>query len=64
MPVKNPAALAFLQNRRSRPAKTLVQPVPDRSRLRWQMARCWVACKIDCGAGIALAPFSQSGKLL
>lgn len=33
MPVKNPAALAFLQNRRSRPAKTLVQPVPDRAQL-------------------------------
>ena len=28
MPVPNPAALAFLQSRRSRPAKTLTPPVP------------------------------------
>lgn len=30
MPDANPAALAFLRNRRSRPAKTLTTPVPDR----------------------------------
>lgn len=31
MPTPNPAALAFLLNRRSRPAKTLTTPVPDRA---------------------------------
>lgn len=30
MPDPNPAALAFLETRRSRPAKTLTGPVPDR----------------------------------
>lgn len=34
MPESNPAALAFLQRRRSRPAKTLTLPVPDRAALR------------------------------
>ncbi|MDZ7708917.1 MAG: nitroreductase [Roseovarius sp.] len=34
MPDPNPAALAFLQTRRSRPAKTLGLPVPDRATLR------------------------------
>ena len=34
MPVPNPAALEFLQTRRSRPAKTLVLPVPGRAELR------------------------------
>lgn len=29
MPTPNPAALSFLQTRRSRPAKTLTAPVPD-----------------------------------
>ncbi len=29
MPLANPAALAFLQQRRSRPAKTMTGPVPD-----------------------------------
>ena len=33
MPDANPQALAFLQNRRSRPAKTLGLPVPDRAAL-------------------------------
>ncbi len=33
MPTPNPAALAFLLNRRSRPAKTLTAPVPDRATL-------------------------------
>jgi nitroreductase len=33
MPDPNPAALDFLLNRRSRPAKTLQPPVPDRSQL-------------------------------
>ena len=33
MPDPNPAALEFLLNRRSRPAKTLVGPAPDRSAL-------------------------------
>ncbi|SEO04223.1 nitroreductase family protein [Palleronia pelagia] len=33
MPDPNPAALDFLLSRRSRPAKTLGQPVPDRSQL-------------------------------
>ncbi|SEP86564.1 nitroreductase family protein [Thalassovita taeanensis] len=33
MPQKNPAALDFLLNRRSRPAKTLGLPVPDRDAL-------------------------------
>lgn len=34
MPDPNPAALAFLETRRSRPAKTLVGPVPDRTELK------------------------------
>ena len=29
VPASNPAALTFLQNRRSRPAKTMARPVPD-----------------------------------
>ncbi len=33
MPEKNDAALAFLLTRRSRPAKTLTTPVPDRAAL-------------------------------
>lgn len=33
MPVPNPAALEFLLSRRSRPAKTLGLPVPDRAEL-------------------------------
>ena len=33
MPDHNPAALDFLLNRRSRPAKTLVAPAPDRAAL-------------------------------
>ena len=33
MPTPNPAALEFLLNRRSRPAKTLGLPVPDRAAL-------------------------------
>ncbi len=33
MPEKNDAALHFLLNRRSRPAKTLTTPVPDRAAL-------------------------------
>ena len=33
MPVANPAALQFLQSRRSRPAKTLTTPVPTREEL-------------------------------
>jgi nitroreductase len=31
MPKANPAALSFLQNRRSRPAKTMAHPVPSRA---------------------------------
>ncbi|KGM86268.1 Nitroreductase [Roseovarius mucosus DSM 17069] len=34
MPTPNPAALDFLLSRRSRPAKTLALPVPDRDALR------------------------------
>ena len=34
MPDPNPAALAFLETRRSRPAKTLGAPAPDRDGLR------------------------------
>ena len=34
MPDPNPAALAFLETRRSRPAKTLTGPVPDRAALK------------------------------
>lgn len=34
MPTPNPAALDFLLTRRSRPAKTLTTPVPDRDALR------------------------------
>lgn len=34
MPVANPDALNFLLSRRSRPAKTLTGPVPDRDALR------------------------------
>lgn len=33
MSLKNPAALEFLQSRRSRPAKTLVAPAPTRAEL-------------------------------
>ena len=33
MPTPNPEALKFLQTRRSRPAKTLAMPVPDRVEL-------------------------------
>ena len=33
MPTPNPAALDFLQSRRSRPAKTLAEPTPDRAAL-------------------------------
>ncbi len=33
MSLKNPAALEFLQSRRSRPAKTLVAPAPSREEL-------------------------------
>lgn len=33
MPERNPAAIEFLLNRRSRPAKTLTTPVPDRAEL-------------------------------
>ena len=33
MPIPNPAALDFLLTRRSRPAKTLAEPVPDRATL-------------------------------
>ena len=33
MPDPNPAALSFLLSRRSRPAKTLVSPAPDRAAL-------------------------------
>lgn len=33
MPASNPAALAFLETRRSRPAKTLTLPVPSREEL-------------------------------
>ena len=33
MPKPNPAALDFLLTRRSRPAKTLREPVPDRATL-------------------------------
>ena len=34
MPDPNPAALEFLRTRRSRPAKTLGRPVPDRAAMR------------------------------
>ncbi|WP_111735176.1 nitroreductase family protein [Roseovarius amoyensis] len=34
MPAPNPAAMEFLLTRRSRPAKTLTAPVPDRAALR------------------------------
>ena len=34
MPHPNPAALAFLETRRSRPAKTLAGPFPDREEVR------------------------------
>ncbi|WP_281972678.1 nitroreductase family protein [Ruegeria faecimaris] len=33
MSLKNPAAFEFLQTRRSRPAKTLIEPAPDREQL-------------------------------
>ena len=33
MPTPNPEALNFLQTRRSRPAKTLSMPFPDRSEI-------------------------------
>ncbi|WP_171120315.1 MULTISPECIES: nitroreductase [unclassified Ruegeria] len=34
MSLKNPAALEFLQSRRSRPAKTLIAPAPTREQLQ------------------------------
>lgn len=34
MPDPNPAAMAFLETRRSRPAKTLTAPAPDRDQLK------------------------------
>ena len=34
MPDPNPSAFAFLETRRSRPAKTLAGPIPDRAALR------------------------------
>ena len=43
MPDANPAALAFLETRRSRPAKTLAAPVPSREEMRRLLtvaARC------------------------
>lgn len=33
MPTANPAALSFLQNRRSRPAKTMILPVPSQTQV-------------------------------
>ena len=33
MPTANPAALSFLQNRRSRPAKTMTLPVPSQTQV-------------------------------
>jgi nitroreductase len=33
MPTPNPAAMAFLSQRRSRPAKTMVHPVPDHAQV-------------------------------
>jgi nitroreductase len=38
MPAPNPAALDFLLTRRSRPAKTLTTPVPDRGTVRTLLA--------------------------
>ena len=38
MPDPNPAALEFFETRRSRPAKTLKSPVPDRNELRRLLA--------------------------
>lgn len=33
MPTPNPAAMSFLQNRRSRPAKTMIPPIPSPAQL-------------------------------
>ena len=66
MPDKNPQALAFMQTRRSRPAKTLQPPVPNRAELApllTMAARCpdhgklepWRFIVLERGALLRLA---------
>lgn len=76
MPDANPAALAFLLNRRSRPAKTLDPPVPSRDELTTILtaaARCpdhgklepWRFVVIERGAMARLADLAeQCGRAL
>jgi len=71
MPTPNPAALEFLLTRRSRPAKTLTTPVPDRdvlSQLLTAAARTpdhgklepWRFIVIDTAAMAPLAQLAQA----
>lgn len=71
MPAPNPAALDFLLTRRSRPAKTLAQPVPDRDevmRLLTAAARSpdhgklepWRFLVIEKGAMARLADLAEA----
>jgi nitroreductase len=76
MPVPNPAAMEFLLTRRSRPAKTLVLPVPNREQLGPLLtaaARCpdhgklepWRFIVIEAGAMARLADLAEArGKEL
>ncbi|MDR9392877.1 MAG: nitroreductase family protein [Roseovarius sp.] len=59
MPTPNPEALAFLETRRSRPAKTLVRPAPDREALHSLLtaaARCPDHGKLEPWRFIVLGP--------
>lgn len=71
MPTPNPSALDFLQNRRSRPAKTLTDPVPTRDELMPLLQAAartpdhgklepWRFIVIDKPAMIRLAEVAQS----
>lgn len=76
MPVPNPAAMEFLLTRRSRPAKTLGLPVPDRAQLGPLLtaaARCpdhgklepWRFIVIEAAAMARLADLAEErGKAL
>ncbi len=59
MPDANPAAFEFLQSRRSRPAKTLSAPAPDRDQLREILtvaARCPDHGKLEPWRFLVLEP--------
>ncbi|CAD0183761.1 Putative NAD(P)H nitroreductase YdjA [Ruegeria sp. THAF57] len=70
MSLKNPAALEFLQSRRSRPAKTLIAPAPTREQLQPLLtaaARCpdhgklepWRFIVIEKGAMLRLSKLTH-----